>query len=155
MVGGAKSHLESKPISARDIQRAQMLGASTGDHTLDRVMWKRTVKQGFRTQGAPQTFSGIYPQTRVCLPYCIMPITNAPDINRGLSLTTFSGENQLRALANKSPGHERNISNQPPSVIILACLAGLSRLLQLTHRIVQSPSCERHGKPKTQSLSKS
>ena len=43
----------------------------------------------------------------------------------------FSGENQLRALANKSPGHERNISNQIPSVSILACLAGLSRLLQL------------------------
>ena len=43
----------------------------------------------------------------------------------------FSGENKLRALANKSPGHERNISNQTPSVSILACLAGLSRLLQL------------------------
>ena len=26
----------------------------------------------------------------------------------------FSGENQLRAIANKSPGHERNISNQNP-----------------------------------------
>ena len=35
------------------------------------------------------------------------------------------------ALANKSPGHERSISNQTPSVSILACLAGLSRLLQL------------------------
>ena len=43
----------------------------------------------------------------------------------------FSGENQLRVLANKSPGHERNISNQTPFVSILACLAGLSRLLQL------------------------
>ena len=43
----------------------------------------------------------------------------------------FSGENQFRALANKSPGHERKISIQTPSVSILACLAGLSRLLQL------------------------
>ena len=43
----------------------------------------------------------------------------------------FSGKNQLRTLANKSPGHERNISNQTPSVSILACLEGLSRLLQL------------------------
>ena len=43
----------------------------------------------------------------------------------------FSEENQLRALANKSPGHERNISNQTPSVSILACLAGISRLWQL------------------------
>ena len=47
----------------------------------------------------------------------------------------FSGENQLRALANKSPGHERNISIQTPSVSILACLAGLSRLLQLRIRL--------------------
>ena len=45
--------------------------------------------------------------------------------------TTFSGENLLRALANKSPGHERNISIQTPSVGNLACLTGLSRLLQL------------------------
>ena len=43
----------------------------------------------------------------------------------------FSRESQLRAIANKSPGHERNISNQTPSVSILACLAGISRLLQL------------------------
>ena len=46
----------------------------------------------------------------------------------GYPQPSFSGENQLRALANKSPGHERNISNQTPSVSILACLAGLSRL---------------------------
>ena len=43
----------------------------------------------------------------------------------------FSGENQLRAIANKAPGHERNISNQNPSVSIIACLAGVSRFLQL------------------------
>ena len=28
-------------------------GASTGHPTHDKVVWKRTVKQGFRTQGAP------------------------------------------------------------------------------------------------------
>ena len=28
-------------------------GATTGDRTHDKVMWKRTVKQGFRTQWAP------------------------------------------------------------------------------------------------------
>ena len=27
--------------------------AATGDPTHDKVMWKRTVKQGFKTQGAP------------------------------------------------------------------------------------------------------
>ena len=30
-----------------------VLGATTGDPTHDKVMWKRAVKQGFRTQGAP------------------------------------------------------------------------------------------------------
>ena len=49
----------------------------------------------------------------------------------GYSWPPFSGENQLRAIDNKSPGHERNISNQTPSVSILACLAAISRLLQL------------------------
>ena len=34
-------------------------GASMGDPTHNKVMWKRTVKQGFRTRGAP--FSSIYP----------------------------------------------------------------------------------------------
>ena len=28
-------------------------GATMGDPIHDKVMWKRTVKQGFRTQGAP------------------------------------------------------------------------------------------------------
>ena len=32
---------------------AILLGATMGDRTHDKVMWKRTVKQGFRTQGAP------------------------------------------------------------------------------------------------------
>ena len=106
-------------------------GATTGDPTHDKFMWKRTVKQGFRTQLAPKAFSSIYPKTRICLFYYFMTFTNSSDINRGLSLTTFSGENQLRAIANKSPGHERNISNQTPSVSIIAFLAGISRLLQL------------------------
>ena len=37
----------------RGAWRAIVPGAATGDPTHDRVMWKRTVKQGFRTQGAP------------------------------------------------------------------------------------------------------
>ena len=64
-------------------------GATTGDPTHDRVMWKRTVKQGFRTQWAPQAFSSIYPKTRICLISYFMTFTNSSDINRGLFLTTF------------------------------------------------------------------
>ena len=152
MVGGAKSHLESKPISARDIQRAQMLGASTGDHTLDRVMWKRTVKQGFRTRGAPQTFSGIYPKTRVCLPYCIMPVTNAPDINRGLSLTTFLNLGlQLISVLDMSGIFQI----KPPLLAFQLAWQVYPDSCSYTYNYLQPPNCERHGKPKTQSLSKS
>ena len=61
----------------------------------------------------------------LCLSPTLLTLTG------GYPRPPFSGENQPRALANKSPGHERNISNQTPSVSILACLAGLSRLLQL------------------------
>ena len=64
-------------------------GATTGDLTHDKVMWKKTVKQGFKTQGAPQAFSSIYPKTRICLFYYFMTFTNSSDINRGLTLTTF------------------------------------------------------------------
>ena len=49
----------------------------------------------------------------------------------GYSWPPFSGKNQLSAIASKSSGHEKNISNQNPSVSILACLADISRLLQL------------------------
>ena len=63
--------------------------------------------------------------TILCLSPTLLTLTG------GYPRPPFSGENQLRALATKSPGHERNISNQIPSVSILACLAGLSRLLQL------------------------
>ena len=35
------------------IRDKEVPGATTGDPTDDKVMWKRTVKQGFRTQRAP------------------------------------------------------------------------------------------------------
>ena len=84
-----------------------------GDPTHDKVMWKRTVKQGFRTQGAPQAFSSIYPKTRICFTIsCLSPTPLT--LTGGYPRPPFSGENQLRAIANKSPGHEMHISNQTP-----------------------------------------
>ena len=88
-------------------------------------------KAGSGLRGPPGLSQASNPKTRVCLPYRIMLFAYISDINRGYPRPPFSGENQLRALANKCPGHERNISNQTPSVSILACLAGISRLLQL------------------------
>ena len=46
--------------------------------------------------------------TILCLSPTLLTLTG------GYPQPPFSGENQLRALANKSPGHERNISNQTP-----------------------------------------
>ena len=95
--------------------------------------WLAKARSGL--EGPP--FSSIYPKTKICLFYYFMTFTSSSDINRGLSPTTFLWKNQLRALANTSPGHERNISNQTPSVSILACLAGLSTLAA-THVIICS-----------------
>ena len=52
-------------------------------------------------------------------------------LTRVYSWPPFSGENQLRAISNKSPAHERNISYQTPSVSIIACSASIFRPLQL------------------------
>ena len=65
-----------------------------------------------RTQGIPSTCLSICPKTKICLStvYYIIPFTNSPDINRGLSPTTFFfEENQLKALINKSPDLVRSI----------------------------------------------
>ena len=108
-----------------------LAGSQRGESRLWQRSWGRGLmgKGEIRPRGDP--FSSISPKTRICLSYCFVSFTNSSDINSGLSPTTFLCKNQLRALANKSPGHERNISNQTPSVNILACLAGLSKLLQL------------------------
>ena len=69
------------------------------------------------------------PQTRICLPYYIMPFTNSSDINRGLSPHhLFLEKVNLELLDNKSPGHNKSVSIQKP----LWWLSSLpARLLQL------------------------
>ena len=95
-------------------------------------MWKRPdeqVRSGLEGPPGPARASTPKPES-VCLTIlCLSPTLLT--LTGGYPRPPFSGENQLRALANKSLGHERNISIQTPSVGILACLAGLSRLLQL------------------------
>ena len=82
-------------------------------------------------EGSPGSARAATPKPEsVCLTILCLSATRLT-LAGGYPRPPFSGENQLRALANKSPGHERNISNQTPSVSIPACLAGLSRLLQL------------------------
>ena len=82
---------------------------------ITKVMRKRPDRQRWiRPRGTPWICLSIYPKTRICLSYCFVPFTNSSDINRGYLWPPFSGKSQLRALVNKSPGHERNISILTP-----------------------------------------
>ena len=45
--------VKRREVKNKGEKERYMPGATTGDPTHDKVMWKRTVKQGFRTQRAP------------------------------------------------------------------------------------------------------
>ena len=75
----------------------------------------REAKASWISREPPWTYSSIYPQTRICLPYYIMPFTNSSDINRGLSPHhLFLEKVNLELLDNKSPGHNKSVSIQKP-----------------------------------------
>ena len=71
---------------------------------------------GKASQGsrAPLDLPERLPQTRICLFYYFTTFTNSSDINGGYPQPPFSEKNQLRALVNKSPGHNRSVSIQTP-----------------------------------------
>ena len=126
-----------------------MPGASTGDPTHDKVMWRRPDRQGrsgLKGLPGPARASTLKPKS-VCLLFTILCFSpTLLTLTGGYPQPPFSEENQLRALINKSPGHERSISIQIPLISILACLAGLSILLQLMHMIVHnSPTMKGTG----------
>ena len=104
-------------------------GASTGDPTHDKVMWKRPDEQGrSELKGPPGPAWASTPQTgSVCLTIlCLSPTL--------LTLTgvyprpPFSGKNQLRALVYWT---WKEYFNSNPSDGFLAYLTGLSRFFQL------------------------
>ena len=105
---------QGKPFNITVIQVYALPGASTGDLTHDKVMWKRPDKQGFRTRETPWTCWASSPKPEsVCLTIlCLSPTLLTS--TGGYPWPPFSGENQLRALANKPFGHERSISIQTP-----------------------------------------
>ena len=109
---------------------------------MTRSCGRELLSKASELNGLPRLSRASAPKTRICPFYYFMTFTNSSDINRGLS-----GENQLRAIANKSPGHERNISNQTPSVSILAWQV-YPDSCSYTYDCSQPPNCERHGKPK-------
>ena len=71
---------------------------------------------GKASQGsrAPLDLPNGYPKTRIYLSYYFMTLTNSSDINWVYPRPPFSERNQLRALVNKSPGHNRSVSIQTP-----------------------------------------
>ena len=78
-------------------------------------MWKRPdeqVRSGLEGPPGPARASTPKPEfvclTILCLSPTLLTLTG------GYPQPPFSGENQLRALVDKSPGHERNISIQTP-----------------------------------------
>ena len=88
---------------------------------MTKVMWRRPDRQRrIRTRGIPWICSSIYPDTKICLStvYYIMPFTNSSDINRGYPQLSFFEGNQLRALVNKSPGHNKSVSIQTPQMAV-------------------------------------
>ena len=88
-------------------------------------------KAGSGLRGPPGLSRASTPKSRVCLLYCVMLSTNSSDINRGLSPHhLFLEKVNLELLDNKSPGHNKSVSIQNPSDDFLACLTGLSGLLQ-------------------------
>ena len=113
-----------------------------GHPTHVKVMWKRTVKQGFRTQGASQTSSSIYPKTRICLSYYFVPFTNSPDIQGAipdhLSLEKINLGFQLISLLDMREYFKSNPLCQYSSL-----LGRFIQTLAAMHMIIQSFSTVR------------
>ena len=85
----------------------------------------------------PWTYSSIYPKTRICLPYYIMPFTNSSDINRRLSTHhLFLEKVNLELLDNKSPGHNKSVSIQKSLWWLSSLPDKFVRTLTATHVIV-------------------
>ena len=92
-----------------------MPGATTGEPTHDKVMWKSHEEQGGSwLEGPPESARTSTPKPEsVCLTIlCLSPTLLT--LTGGYPRPPFSGKSQRRALVNKSPGHERNISILTP-----------------------------------------
>ena len=101
-------------LQSMELQRV-VPGASTGDPTHDKFMWKRSDEQGGSgLEGPPGSAWASTPKpASVCLTIlCLSPTLLT--LTGGYPRPPFSGKSQLRALVNKSPGHNRSVSIQTP-----------------------------------------
>ena len=92
-----------------------MPGASTGDLTHDKVMRRDLVGKVYQGSRDPLDLLEHLPPKpeSVCLTILCLPPTPLIPV-RGYPRLPFSEENQLRALVNKSPRHNRSVSIQTP-----------------------------------------
>ena len=64
-------------------------GANTGDPTMTKSCRRDLTGKADQGSRDPLDLLSIYPKTRLCLSYYLMPFTNSSNINRGLSPNTF------------------------------------------------------------------
>ena len=115
-----------------------MPGASTGDPTHDKIMWKRSDEQGGSgLKGPPGSAWASTPKPEsVCLTIlCLSPILLT--LIGVYPRPPFSGKSQLRDLVNKSPGHDRSVSIQTP-LMAFSLPARFIQTLAARHVIVHS-----------------
>ena len=78
---------------------------------VEEIWWARQI----RTQGTPWNCLSICSKTKICLLFIILCLSpTLLSLTGGYPRPPFSGKNQLRALVNKSPGHDRSVSIQTP-----------------------------------------
>ena len=96
--------------------RDYVLGASTGDPTHDKVMRRRPDRQGgLGLEGLPGPAQHRPGNQSVCLLFTILCLSQTLlTLTGGYPRPPCSEENHLRALVNKSPGHEMSISILTP-----------------------------------------
>ena len=101
-------------------------------------MWKRSDKQGrSELEGPPGSARASTPKPEsVCLTIlCLSPTLLT--LTGGYPRPPFSGKSQLRALVNRSPGHDRSVSIQTP-VMAFSLPDRFIQILAATHVIVHS-----------------
>ena len=90
-------------------------GNSTGDPTHDKVMWKSLTGQGGSgIKGSSAQASTPKPESVCFIISCLSPTPLT--LMGGCPRPHFSEENQLRALVNTSPGHNKSVSIQTPLI---------------------------------------
>ena len=106
--------LGQSPVSAVSVEKCREPPREIPPMT--KVMRKRPDRQRWiRTWEIPWTCSSIYPQTKICLLFIILCLSlTLLTLTGGYPRPPFSGKSQLRALVNKSPGHNRSVSIQTP-----------------------------------------